>query len=291
MNISQAKKINIVDFLRAQGYTPAKEDQRQAWFCSPFRSENTPSFKVDKQKNIWFDHGDATGGNIIDLALRIFNTNSLSTALHRLQNLPFSFHLQNDFFNTQNPIPEETVDNSDPQTLTLREVKKLNNTRLIEYLTARAVTLNVAKTYLKEVDFTHNPSGKNYFALAFPNDDGGYEIRNKYFKGCIGKKQISSFRNNNHTLLIFEGMFDFLSHRSFYPDNQADYLVLNSVALAPRAVTVAEQYPNVELFFDNDPAGRNAVRLFPQAVDRATGLYPEDKDLNEYCLRNPKNNP
>ncbi len=43
------------------------------------------------------------------------------------------------------------------------------------------------KRECSEAHFTHN--GKRYFAIAFPNISGGYEIRNRYFKGCIAPRK------------------------------------------------------------------------------------------------------
>lgn len=65
MNSKQAKQIPLRDLLATLGYHPAQVKPREIWYHSPFRDENTPSFKVDIAKNIWFDHGAGVGGNII----------------------------------------------------------------------------------------------------------------------------------------------------------------------------------------------------------------------------------
>ena len=70
MNIAQAKCIPISAYLERQGISPKKTRQagRELWYNSPIRQDDAnPSFKVDTVKNLWFDHGVATGGNIIDL--------------------------------------------------------------------------------------------------------------------------------------------------------------------------------------------------------------------------------
>ena len=50
---------------------------------------------------------------------------------------------------------------------------------------------------------------RHYFAIAFENKTGGYEVRNPYYKGCIKGKDISVIRYNkdiiqNH-VCVFEG--------------------------------------------------------------------------------------
>jgi hypothetical protein len=42
---------------------------------------------------------------------------------------------------------------------------------------------------VKEIYDVRN--GKRYFSLAFPNNSGGYSRLNPYFKGVMGKKDIS----------------------------------------------------------------------------------------------------
>ena len=60
-----------------------------------------------------------------------------------------------------------------------------------------------------EVRFSLN--GKWNFAIGFPNASGGYEVRNKYFKGCIAPKDITHIRQTGEpkeTCYVFEGFMD-----------------------------------------------------------------------------------
>lgn len=61
MNISEAKQIRIVDYLRLLGHEPKNARGGQYWYLSPFREEKTPSFKVNDRLNEWYDFGAATG--------------------------------------------------------------------------------------------------------------------------------------------------------------------------------------------------------------------------------------
>ena len=49
MNISQAKLINLVDFLKQEGHKAVKQRGHIYWYNSPIRSESSPSFKVDSK--------------------------------------------------------------------------------------------------------------------------------------------------------------------------------------------------------------------------------------------------
>ena len=51
MNIEEAKSIQLEDYLRRMGFNPVKQ-QDSIWYCSPFREEKTPSFKVSASRNL-----------------------------------------------------------------------------------------------------------------------------------------------------------------------------------------------------------------------------------------------
>lgn len=57
MNISEAKQIRIVDFLAQLGHRAQYVKSGQYWYLSPFRREETPSFKVNDRLNEWYDFG------------------------------------------------------------------------------------------------------------------------------------------------------------------------------------------------------------------------------------------
>jgi DNA primase len=81
MNTAQAKQIQIADYLQTLGIKPSIIKGDNYWYRSPFREEQSASFKVDTAKNIWYDHGTGEGGNILDLVMRMYNTHSIETAL------------------------------------------------------------------------------------------------------------------------------------------------------------------------------------------------------------------
>ena len=62
------REIPIADFLNAMGVRPAKQREQVLWYSAPYRTERTPSFKVDTAKNVWFDFGTGKGVDIFDLA-------------------------------------------------------------------------------------------------------------------------------------------------------------------------------------------------------------------------------
>ena len=55
----------------------------------------------------------------------------------------------------------------------------------------------------------HN--GKPYFAIAFGNEQGGYELRLKYSKGYFAPKAVTAIDNDATSCCLFERFMDYLS--------------------------------------------------------------------------------
>ncbi len=83
MKIQHIKQIAITDYLQQQGYAPARVHGIHYWYCSPLRNERTPSFKVNIERNQWYDFGTGEHGDIIDLVCALFRC-SISEAIDRL---------------------------------------------------------------------------------------------------------------------------------------------------------------------------------------------------------------
>jgi 5S rRNA maturation endonuclease (ribonuclease M5) len=133
---------------------------------------------------------------------------------------------------------------------------------------------------------------KNYFGIGFKNDSGGYEIRYAYSKICLGKKDITSIKNDSKDVRVFEGFFDFLSFKkveNYLEKETSDYIILNSVSMIHKIKNEIGNYKNIELYFDNDEAGTRAVEIIKNDLKNAEDcrvLYSDFKDLNYWLLQN-----
>ena len=144
-------------------------------------------------------------------------------------------------------------------------------------------------------------------AIAFPNVSGGYEIRNRYFKGCIAPKEISHIKQPGtarETCYVFEGFMDYLSFLTLRLENcpkypkldRQDYMVLNSVANISKALYPLGSYERIHCFFDNDRAGMEALQQIRMEYGRdlyirdASQTYSGCKDLNEYLQKQTERN-
>lgn len=84
MNIEDVKQIPIADYLHSLGYSPVKQQGNGLWYKSPLREEHEPSFKVNIDRNLWYDFGAGKGGNIIALAKELYCSDSLPYLLNRI---------------------------------------------------------------------------------------------------------------------------------------------------------------------------------------------------------------
>lgn len=282
MNAKQIKETyTIIEFLNHKGFAPEKIKGNNYWYISPIRDgERTASFKVDSSKNVWFDHGLGIGGNIIDLGIKIFDTDDISTVLKAISET-FSF------FPQQKRIVKSVPKLQRSPKLKVNEIRDIKSRYLINYLNKRGISIEVAQRYCKEYSYTN--AGRDWVSIGFQNQSGGAELRSPNFKSCVSPKDISLIENGGENLLLFEGFFDFLSYLmipAFQIEN-ADYLVLSSLALVNRLFSLLPHYEKVYLFLDNDQAGKEAVITLkaehPKVIDMS-GLYSTMKDLNEYLI-------
>ena len=277
MNTIQAKEISIEKVLQNLGCEPTKSNENESWYLSPFRIEKTASFKLNRKINRWFDHGEQKGGNVIDFVIEKFGFN-VTEALSYLEKFDSFFSFQKQVFET--PTKEQNNENNIEKTIPIKHLA------LIQYLKSRGITKFQTENNLKEVHYAIN--NKKYFAIGFENRSGGFEIRCKYAKICLGKKDITIFSNQSQILRIFEGFFDYLSFSQIRDNKKlklSDYLILNSVALITKNLSVLENYQTIELYLDNDTAGNKYTEIikeaFPNSID-CRAIFKGYKDLNEW---------
>jgi len=281
MNCKQFNSISLEEVLLSLGHLPTKQNEKEAWYLNPFASESQASFKINKSLNYWYLFSEGIGGTNTDFMKKYLNT-SVNEVLVWAEKQNFSsFHQQN--------ISNLKLKNN-PANYKIIEIKNVQHPALLEYLNHRKVENQVE--FLKEIHYRMND--KNYFGIGFKNDSGGYEIRNKYSKICLGKKDVSTIRNSSNSLRIFEGFFDFLSFKSIEKSlgkKTSDYLILNSVSMISNIKNSLGNYEYIELYFDNDEAGNRAVELIKNETETAEDcrvLYSDSKDLNDWIIhKNP----
>ena len=284
-DLSLIKRYSIVEYLEKKGIKPARKTPTYAVYRSPLREEVHPSFKVDREKNLWIDYAEGRGGSIIDLCMRMEGC-TLSEAIRRLgqnasDNGTYSF--LNDFV-PNNSQPVMAINGA----RRLIEISDTLPPHLQDYLTKeRCIDLEKATPFLKCISY--EVRSRLYQAIGFANLSGGYELRDdKTFKGTIAPKDITPiFTDRAEPVCIFEGFMDFLSFLSMKEEITNHCFVMNSVSNVARTIRYLNDrhLTHIRAFLDNDEAGRRTVQDFIKAgfhVEDMNIHYKDFKDLNEY---------
>jgi hypothetical protein len=309
MNAEQARRIPIDAYLARQGLRPKRSRMggRELWYHSPIRQGDAdPSFKVDTIKNVWFDHGVASGGNIIDLVRELCSCDVRDALQHLERTGLYSPALSRPSTSISAPrgaarLSETSLGEKgaagEKKSHSFELIAKgpLKHVALLQYLTKRGIDHDIARGYLSEITFKAPQSAGSYFALGYPAGDG-HEARNALFKGFVGTGKTVTFHDKpgSPLLQVFEGFMDFLSYLSKDRPSQpvGAVLVLNSTNLWRRALPYIcdPRFQEVRLYLDNDEAGEAATRkLFENAADRGKLAdmrhhYARFEDLNAWLL-------
>lgn len=295
--IKEIKSIPLTSFLSRLGHEPAARKGTRLWYKSPLRQEHTPSFKVETALNCWYDFGLGRGGNIIDLAAELYQSTDLRHILRCIADsypVPSVLTVASSFLCGAKRQGRLAPRHSAPS-MERFEVVPLEHRALVAYLQERGIPAHIATANCKEAHYSVN--GKFYFAVAFENVSGGWELRNRYFKGCRGRKEISYLpwaRDGPSTeCAVFEGFIDYLSALTLGIISGADAIILNSVVNISKAVPYLKGYTAINCYLDNDTAGQTALTelttIYGSTVIDCSALYSGYNDLNEYIFHQKQN--
>ena len=279
MTIDEIKRdISIITYLKIQGINPDKTHNGYVLYKSPFRDEKTASFKVDYNKNLWHDFGTGEGGSIIDLVMKMQQCNFIQ-AKQFLSNIAF---VQSQKTNHQTENNTSFLNTPKNEKLIINEIINLQHPQLLAFLKSRKINTDTAKIICKEIHY--QIGGRNYFAVGFPNDAGGYELRNPQFKGCVPPKEITTFDRQTTTVHLFEGFMDYLSLLTLQA-KQADVsaVVLNSITNEKRFRFSRNIQKSMRFWImtkQEKGFGKTEKRNLP-VVD-ISKRYAEYKDVNDY---------
>lgn len=282
MNIEDIRAVPITDFLARLGHEPKRQRGDECWYLAPYREELTASFLVNIRKNVWHDFGTGRGGDIFTLAGEFIGSADFKEQAKFITGIWGGLAPER---KTLFRPKENGRDNpEEKECLTDIQFGLLCNKVLLRYLEERGICSDVAMPNCKEV--WYSLQGKRYFAIGFRNRSGGYELRNRFFKGSLSPKDISLMDNGSDTCNLFEGFIDYLSWMMLKSGCGDDCIVLNSVALLERTFPVLERYERINCYLDRDEAGRRTLealrKRYGNRIVDCSALYKGFKDLNEY---------
>lgn len=292
----------LTQLLQQLGHHPIATNQNGIKYRSPFNpQEKTPSFYVlrnhEGELNNFKDFSTGNGGDIYEFTMKYFNV-GFKEAKEKITALtgadaPTPTHPNNFSFNQPTKADQEP-------TYKITKVQPLQNKALLQYLNQRGITDHtIGLPQLTDVlqDVYYEMNGKRYFGIGFKNDSGEYEVRNQYFKACLGKKDITFISPSplGSRLKVFEGFIDYLSYLELSNGREerdlSDYIVLNSLSMLDRVLELIQgKYELIELYLDNDKAGNEATSkvmatlLGIRVIDKRK-FYQNYKDVNDYLLK------
>ena len=298
MNCKQFNSIGLEEVLAALGHLPIRQNDKEAWYLSPFATESQASFKVDRSRNAWYLFSEGIGGTTTDFMKKYLNT-TIKGVLEWASVQGFSSFPQQ---------PEQI--RKLPTEYRIDKVQELSHPNLLQYLRGRELSPRIYP-YVKEVWFSIKD--KSYYAIGFENRSGGWELRNLYYKGALLNKDISILHINpavqnasnqkihpdnvlsvlhdgrlDDKIVVVEGFMDALSFLELKGSYQGDLLVLNSTSLLQKAIDSLKGYSEIFLFLDNDKAGKKStekiLNVYPHAKD-FSHIYSDHKDLNQYLIK------
>ncbi len=274
------------------GHNPTATAPTRTTYKSPWNIEEKTASCFVFNNNQWDgqdplrefnykDNSSGNGGNIFHFIMNYFNI-SFVEAKAKITELTGQ--------DPKTPTTSFSFNQQKEESYEIVKTQQLQNKALIDYLTKdRGLILINLKRYVSEIYYRIND--KSYFALSFANDSGGREVRNKYFKGSFGKKDISTIFPNpkDKRVKIFEGFMDFLSYLEINKTAPlSNYLILNSASMQEKGLKAIQgNFEAFELYLDNDQRGNEATQFFmnnlSNVVDKRVH-YKKHKDLNEYLL-------
>ena len=272
------RQMPIAVFLARLGHEPVRRSGNELWYIAPYRGERTPSFRVNVAKQLWYDFGLGKGGDIFTLAGEFARSGDFMARarfIAETARMPLVASEKPLFL----PEPSEPAFEG-------VEAVPLLRSPLTEYLAERGIPYAVAYRHCCRLNY--GVRGKRYFAVGFPNVAGGYEIRSRYFKGCVPPKDVSLIKPEDtapDVCSVFEGFMDFLSAATLGLET-GDCLVLNSVSNVEKAMRYLDGYGHIDCYLDRDEAGRRTLEMlkghYEERVCDRSALYDGCKDLNEY---------
>lgn len=290
MNIKQIKEqYTCLDYLGE----PLKKVASGYLYRTPWREDRHPSLSVSPNGKGWHDFSTGEHGNLIDLVAKCIGSNDFARICAEFgQGIPSSPTVKN--------LNEGKGDRADFARFSL---VRLQTPKLKEYLVKeRGISPDTAQSLgIVEARYSMRPDiPTDLYALAYPNDKGGYELRGapyegntKGFKGSKAPKGITThIRQENVPYVVFEGFIDMLSFDTMMKEQGKsqtyNYVTLNSTVNAGAAIEVLKGVKSqIFLCLDNDQAGDEAtaemLKVLVGAQDIRKGISPFN-DVNELHL-------
>ena len=294
----QLHSISIIEIMAHYG--KRLDHTRSGLYFSPFRDETNPSFHINERQNSWYDYGTGEGGSLFDFVCKFANISrgEVYDWLASFRNMV----PESEYREVITPILQRPTHSS--KIVIDSASHNFTRYKLVEYATSRAISKEILEKYCEEVIYhVDSVPDKQYYAIGFKNNSGGYVLRSSISKKC-SSSDITTLdpqgrltdKVTGNKVLVFEGFMDFLSWMTDVNQITPEYdcCILNSVTNIGKAMPWIMEHSSIAAFLDNDQAGKDTLQKIMDAVpDTAAGdvsiydmsrLYEGYNDLNEKLM-------
>ena len=294
----QLHSISIIEIMAHYG--KRLDHTRSGLYFSPFRDETNPSFHINERQNSWYDYGTGEGGSLFDFVCKFANISrgEVYDWLASFRNMV----PESEYREVITPILQRPTHSS--KIVIDSASHNFTRYKLVEYATSRAISKEILEKYCEEVIYhVDSVPDKQYYAIGFKNNSGGYVLRSSISKKCsssdittLNPQGELTDKTSGDKVLVFEGFMDFLSWMTDVKQITPEYdcCILNSVTNIGKAMPWIMEHSSIAAFLDNDQAGKDTLQKIMDAVpDTAAGdvsiydmsrLYEGYNDLNEKLM-------
>lgn len=271
MNSKQIKEISIREVMESFSLFPERDNSITGFYLTIDREEKDPNLLVNFEQNLAIDFKSANSFNVVSIVQTIKKCTE-GEALTYLE------IVHSNFLKKSPKMLKDQVSN------TFKIIDKKDNIHLLNLQFIVNLKVNINCNLFSEIWFEDGP--KKYYGIAFKNNSGGYEIRNKYMNICLQKKDITTIKNGAKKLLVFIDYPDFLTYKFLFNNEEPehlDYLILNSHLMIYKIKNEVVNYDEIVLYFDNDLYGDIAterVKSFSKKVADGRDLYSDLVSIN-----------
>ncbi len=262
MNVEYANTIPLRAIFDKIGLQPAQENNSRLLYQSLFSVETIPTLQIHITDNTWCDISTNNGGNAVDFVkVWLAHQNlkcSVHDALHWLK-----FNIGYPPLSSFLTLADETEQGTK---FKFRYKTLLLETGLIRYAQSRGISSVVAKQFFKQLYILNQETGKEFLALGYRNEDGGYAIYSPFVDTHIAPVTVTFIRgrpNRPNGIHLFKDIFDYLTAlagRDHMPFSE-DAIVLNAYRCLDDAASYIRGYGYSKLYswFDKSETGQQVT--------------------------------
>lgn len=250
-NSTPLVEMDLVGLLKVLGHEPLFVKGSQYFYAAVFdkRKSDNQVFIVNQNLDFWFDRTLGRGGNMDDFASLYWPELSRDGIKQQLETVKLRFKEKASRLGKPRRkrksilVPYYLIQ----KTGSLGFNEELNNFLRKEGL------WELADPNMKEVYYySEDRFGKrrNFCAIGWQNENGGWEVRAQNYKGCIGPKGMTLIAPCDNVLTVFPDYIDYLRNRNSEKFPLGSVLILNHPHFLLGAIKRARRFKRTLFFSD-----------------------------------------